>query len=243
MKPIFRLLLAGVCSMLQACGGGGGGGIASAPAPATTPPPGSAPPANPVVARTTTIGAELPPTPATRAGTYDAIGVINKQAAAGNQQVVSNLRPGDLAITVEPATKTYTLVFADGVAPNLSQPARLSHTIAEPTYGHEYTVTTRFANGTVDTEVREGETATDTRPVSTGSSETTSRFWSSTGKQYVSYGFWESGSSVARKSRPGLFRLRRSHPANRHSSQRQGNLRHHGRLSRMERNLLQSRDC
>jgi len=191
MKPKLQFLLASTCSLLQACGGGGGSGVSSTPVPVTVP----TQPTNQAVSRTTTIGVDLPPTPALRAGTYNAIGIVNKEAAAGNPQVVSDLRSGDLAITVEPATRTYTLVLAAGAAPNLSQPARLSYTITDPAYGHEYTVTTRYANGDVLTEARKGDLADQTGPVSNGSFQSGARLFSGTGKQYVSYGLWEVGSS------------------------------------------------
>lgn len=164
---------------LAACGGGGGdGGIVS------TPPPPVA-----LVKQETAVGKALPATPALTAGTYDVVGII--AASSGTR----NLVPSDLAIEVaspDSSTWEYTLQFDPAVFPGLTGQNAPSGELTyrmPATYGHEYTYTGTYSDGTKDTAEGEDTSGSSSRDERVGDPHLT-RYDSHVGASYASLGVW-----------------------------------------------------
>lgn len=185
----------GVTMFLSACGGEGGYDIASTPppmpAPTPTPTPTPTPIPPPVV--TNTIGAALAPTPALTSGSYQAFGIASLRA--NGQISLHNLAPGDLHIEVaaDAATKTYTLRFDPATfafEPASGAPIGEIAYALGGLYGHEYSTTVTYSDGT--TETVGGKKESVAREVSSvGGDPQGSALTSDTGKSYVSLGVWQ----------------------------------------------------
>ena len=121
MKTIHPISLAALCLALSACGGsGGGGGVASTPAPIPAAAPSPAPSPSPTPPPVTITSSTFALTPLTDraglvAGTYQPIAIsydrVKGSAATGifGAQTVRILDPSATRLTVNPATKSYTL--------------------------------------------------------------------------------------------------------------------------------------
>ena len=180
---------------LSACGGdGGGGSVASTPPPVAPTAPAAAAPAIFQIGQEYTVGARLQPTPALTNGTYDVLGIVATTDGAGR---IANTRPtpSDLRIAVDTATKTYTLLFDPAVFPGLTAPGvlagKLAYVIESPLYGHEFSQTLKYSDGTVKTlDGYKGEVDEVNRgPERNGDPRYTS-YRSDIGKRYVSLGRW-----------------------------------------------------
>lgn len=179
---------------LAACGAGGGGGeiaITSIPPP----PPVPGPP--PTGAATITVY----PSPATRAGTYDTIALIDRGGALPGPSTDRLAAPGEIRITTYQPTSTanelsYTLEFATAQLPGGQStltalfPARVVDTpIGSVTerFGDQFTLT-------VGTVTSGGSRLQDYSPVAStdlgGGRTFDSQFNYSTGLSYVSLGQW-----------------------------------------------------
>jgi hypothetical protein len=180
----FSAALLAMTVMLASCGDGGS--LASAPAPLAASP-------LTVVSRTTEIGAELPPTPATTAGTYDTIGVRYQTDAAGNQITAARLDPGQLKLTVEPASKTYTIEFDPNLFPGISAPGNtLSYTIDDSGYNHVVTQTTKMSDGRTNVSTEPRLSGQASRQITINGADKPSDFFAvtATEKRYVALGAW-----------------------------------------------------
>ena len=87
-RALFGAVLLAATATLTGCGGSGDS-VASTPAP----PAGPTATSIYALSRTSEIGAELPLTPATIAGTYETIGIRSQVDANGKQIAVVRLDP------------------------------------------------------------------------------------------------------------------------------------------------------
>jgi len=162
-----------VLSFAVAGCGEGSGSVASAPVPITSAASAA------VLSRTSTIGAVLPPTPATTPGTYPALAAANL-ADPANPSALSarNVAPGDLAITVGSDGKSYTLSFNKATIPYPTA-GSVAYAVADPGFGRQVTETTRYSDGSTSTQVISDNGATVNRPTAdSGAPTTTSRYFS-----------------------------------------------------------------
>jgi len=189
---------------LAACGGGGGvNSAASVAGPldsptstssGPTPSPTPAPSATGVTSTETVIGTPLPPSPALTVGTYDTIAVANTvswdEQDNSRQTTENQVAPGDLRITVDPATNTYTLAFNPNAYAGLTPPSgALAYAISDEGYGH-YIQTNTYIDGVLDHSVSGADdTGTAYRDSSTGDLKN-SQFTSLVGLSHVSLGSW-----------------------------------------------------
>lgn len=210
--PLRRLPLAAATAMglalaLAGCGGSDGStGIASVlPVPST-------PSAVVQTGQQTTIGLALPPTPALVSTAYDTLGILSAPDTNGTGPV-RKLGPAELGVTVDASTKTYTLTFDLAAFPGLAvagEPAgQLINTIADPRYGHAYTVVTSYSDGTTTREQLLGTEGFASKRIDGRDAD----YASNTGLSYVSLGQWQLSASGAVRQELDFVYGQRTAPA------------------------------